>query len=123
MFYRTYDQPVVRFPRHHSEQEAPLRSREPRDGLRDRRLPLGFQGALQDAGVARAQAQQGWRLVEQTSEKWYPGQEPGKDQQLRWNKPKASTYWLLGGAMYLDGQGHVQSAAVGQYSKPAAILE
>src|SRR5262252_4683243 len=85
--------------------------------------PSGFKARCKMRVWLEHKPKQGWRLVEQTSEKWYPGQEPGKDQQLRWNKPKASTYWLLGGAMYLDGQGHVQSAAVGQYSKPAAILE
>jgi hypothetical protein len=41
----------------------------------------------------------------------------------RWNKPKASTYVDLGGAMYLDSQKHVQWAAVSSSSKDSEVLE
>jgi hypothetical protein len=36
-----------------------------------------------------------------------------------WNKPKASTYSRFGGCMYLDDQGHVQSAGLTEYSNGA----
>ena len=34
----------------------------------------------------------------------------------RWNNPKASTYSKFGGAMFLDEQGHVKFAGLGEYS-------
>ena len=33
-----------------------------------------------------------------------------------WNKPKASTYFRFGGAMFLDDDGHVQWSGLGEYS-------
>lgn len=41
----------------------------------------------------------------------------------RWNKPKASTYGLLGGAMYLDEKGHVQWSSISEYSNDEQVLE
>lgn len=52
----------------------------------------------------------GFRLVSQTTN-------PKKGH--IWNKPKASTYAGLCGAMYLDSAGHVQWAAVHEYSRAA----
>jgi hypothetical protein len=53
----------------------------------------------------------GTRLVSQTTNPKRPG--------TVWNKPKASTYARFGGAMYLDDVGHVQWAALGEYSTGA----
>jgi hypothetical protein len=36
-----------------------------------------------------------------------------------WNKPKASTFSLFGGAMYLDEVGHVQWSGLSEYSSGA----
>jgi hypothetical protein len=36
-----------------------------------------------------------------------------------WNKPKASTYARFGGAMYLDGDNHVQWRGLTEYSDAA----
>ncbi len=35
---------------------------------------------------------------------------------LLWNKPKASTYSRFAGALYLDGEGHVQHAGLSEYT-------
>jgi len=50
----------------------------------------------------------GFRIVSQTSNPKRPG--------LVWNKPKAGTYARFGAALYLDDQGHVQGACLGEYS-------
>lgn len=50
----------------------------------------------------------GVRFVFQTSN-------PKRDN-LVWNKPKASTYSRFGAAMYLDHNGHVAFAGLGEYS-------
>lgn len=42
---------------------------------------------------------------------------------LRWNKPKASTYALLGGNMCIDGRGHVTWDAITEYSRDEEVLE
>ena len=49
----------------------------------------------------------GYRLVSQTTNPKKPGEV--------WNKEKASTYSLLGGAMYLDDNNHVQWAELNEY--------
>jgi len=49
----------------------------------------------------------GFRLVSQTTNPKRPGEV--------WNKPKASTYCLFGGCMYLDENEHVQWAGLSQY--------
>lgn len=85
--------------------------------------PAGFKARCKMRVWLEFKPKQGWRLVQQTSDKWYPGEEPASDAQLRWNKPKAGTYYLLGACMYLDAQGHVQVAVVGPYDKPAKVLE
>jgi hypothetical protein len=46
--------------------------------------------------------------VSQTSNPKKPG--------LVWNKPKASTYCLFGGAMFLDENEHVQWSGLSEYS-------
>ncbi len=53
----------------------------------------------------------GFRFVSQTSNPKKPG--------LVWNKPKAGTYALFGGAMFLDENKHVQYRCLGEYSSAA----
>jgi hypothetical protein len=50
----------------------------------------------------------GARLVSQTTNPKKPGEV--------WNKPRASTYCRFGGAMYLDGEGHVQWSGLTEYT-------
>lgn len=57
----------------------------------------------------------GWRFVSQTMD---PKRAPGS-----WNKPKASTYALLGACMYLDHQDHVTWAALSPYTEAGPALE
>lgn len=40
-----------------------------------------------------------------------------------WNKPKASTYAKFGGAMYLDGNGHVQWSGLSEYNNGKEAAE
>lgn len=58
-------------------------------------------------------AKKGFRLVSQTV----------NPKTGAWNKPKASTYSEWAGAMYLDGNGHVQWNGLGVYSDEAKFLE
>lgn len=53
-------------------------------------------------------AKHGFRFVSQTTNPKRPGEV--------WNKPKASTYAKLGGAMFLDDNGHVQWSGLSEYS-------
>ena len=39
-----------------------------------------------------------------------------------WNKPKASIYCRLGGAMFLDNEGHVQWSGLTEYSTAAESI-
>jgi hypothetical protein len=56
-------------------------------------------------------AKKGFRFISQTTNPKRPGEV--------WNKPKASTYALFGGAMYLNEEGHVRFAALSEYSSGA----
>jgi hypothetical protein len=85
--------------------------------------PSGFKARCRKRVWLEFKAKQGWRLVSQTSEKWYPGEEPEKDAVLRWNKPDASTYAPIAACMYLDGQDHVQWDALGWGTSSAKVLE
>lgn len=78
--------------------------------------PSGFKARCKKRVWLEFKAKAGWRLVEQTSEKWYPGEEPAKDAALRWNKPSASTYANVAACMYLDAQDHVQWDALTGYA-------
>lgn len=80
--------------------------------------PSGFRARCRKRVWLEYKAKTGWRLVEQTSVPWYPGEEPAKDAELRWNKPKASTYAPIAACMYLDAQDYVQWDALSGYSKP-----
>lgn len=85
--------------------------------------PSGFKARCRKRVWLEFKPKQGWRLVEQTSDKWYPGEEPAKDAVLRWNKPKASVYAQMAACMYVDAQDHVQWEQLGLHDKPAVVLE
>jgi hypothetical protein len=53
----------------------------------------------------------GFRFVSQTTNPKRPGEV--------WNKPKASTYMKFGACMFLNGDGHVKWAGLGEYSSGA----
>jgi hypothetical protein len=53
----------------------------------------------------------GFRFMSQTTNPKRPGEV--------WNKPKASTYYRFGGAMFLDEAEHVQFAGLSEYSNGA----
>lgn len=55
----------------------------------------------------------GWRFVSQTL----------KPNTQHWNKPKASTYASMAGAMFLDNKGHVAWDGLSEYSDEKKILE
>jgi hypothetical protein len=56
----------------------------------------------------------GFRLVSQTTNPKRPG---------TLNKPKASTYFKFGGAMFLDENGHVQFRGLSEYSSGAEAAD
>jgi hypothetical protein len=74
--------------------------------------PYGFRERTQARYWLEHKPRKGWRLMFQTL----------APKTQRWNKPKASTYSEWGGAMYLDGNGHVQWDGIGPYSDDAKIL-
>ena len=53
----------------------------------------------------------GVRMMSQTTNPQKPG--------IVWNKPKGSTYAYVAAAMYLDENGHVQQAALSEYTDAA----
>jgi len=71
--------------------------------------PYGFRLRCKIRYWIEYKASKGFRFCSQTTNPKIAGREV-------WNKPKASTYFDLGMAMYLDEQGHVTYAAVGEYS-------
>jgi hypothetical protein len=73
--------------------------------------PYGFRLRCKIRYWLEYKAKKGFRFVSQTTNPKRPGEV--------WNKPKASTYAMFGGAMYLDDNGHVQFAALGEYSSGA----
>jgi len=85
--------------------------------------PSGFRARCRKRVWLEYKARSGWRLVEQTSEKWYPGEEPAKDAELSWNKPKASTYSDVAACMYLDAQDHVQYDALSMHTSASHVAE
>ena len=56
-------------------------------------------------------AKHGFRFVSQTTNPKRPGEV--------WNKPKASTYFKFGAAMFLDENDHVQWSGLSEYSTGA----
>lgn len=61
----------------------------------------------------------GYRFVSQTMDPKKSKPELGIE---RWNAPKKSTYAQFAGAMYLDGQGHVQWEGLGVYSNDDKVM-
>ena len=74
--------------------------------------PYGFTARTAIRYWLEHKPKKGWRLVSQTK----------NPKTGAWNKPKASTYTDWGGAMYLDGQDHVQWTGVGPYTNDAQML-
>jgi len=83
--------------------------------------PSGYNARCRKRVWLEHKPKAGFRLVEQTSEKWY-GDAPAENAPLRWNKPKASTYVNVAACMYLDENNHVQWDGLTSYSKPTNYL-
>jgi hypothetical protein len=79
--------------------------------------PYGFSLRCKIRYWLEFKAKKGFRFVSQTTNPKRPGEV--------WNKPKASTYSLFGGAMYLDEKGYVQWAGLSEYcdGKEAAAFQ
>jgi hypothetical protein len=75
--------------------------------------PYGFQLRTQIRYWLEYKPSKGYRFVSQTKN-------PKTGQ---WNKPKASTYMELAGAMYLDEKDHVQWTGLGIYSDAPKVAE
>lgn len=73
--------------------------------------PYGFRLRCKIRYWLEFHPKRGFRFVSQTSNPKRPG--------LVWNKPKASTYCRFGGAMYLNGDGHVRWVGLTEYSNGA----
>lgn len=73
--------------------------------------PYGFRLRCSIRYWIEYKAKKGFRFVSQTSNPKAAG--------LVWNKPKASTYSMFGGAMFLDDNGHVQWEGLSEYSSGA----
>lgn len=72
--------------------------------------PYGFRLRCKIRYWIEFKPKQGFRLVSQTTN-------PKRGH--AWNKPKASTYYRFGMAMFLDDAGHVQSRGLSEYSDGA----
>lgn len=80
--------------------------------------PYGFKLRCQIRYWIEFRTKRGFRFVSQTTNP--------KREGTVWNKPKASTYYRFGGAMFLDDNGHVQWNGLSEYSTAAeakAFLE
>jgi hypothetical protein len=73
--------------------------------------PYGFRLRCKIRYWIEYKAKKGFRFVSQTTNPKRPGEV--------WNKPKASTYSLFGGAMFLDENEHVQFSGLSEYSSGA----
>lgn len=73
--------------------------------------PYGFRLRCKIRYWLEFKSRVGVRFVSQTTNPKRPG-EP-------WNKPKASTYFRFGGAMFLDEKGHVHWSGLSEYSDGA----
>jgi hypothetical protein len=73
--------------------------------------PYGFRLRCKIRYWIEYKAKKGFRFVSQTTNPKRPGEV--------WNKPKASTYSLIGGAMFLDENEHVQFSGLNEYSDGA----
>ena len=74
--------------------------------------PYGFRLRCKIRYWIEFKPKKGFRFLSQTTNPKRPGEV--------WNKPKASTYSMFGGAMYLDeSTGYVQFAGLNEYSDGA----
>ena len=73
--------------------------------------PYGYTLRCQIRYWVEYKPKKGFRFLSQTTNPKKPG--------LVWNKPKASTYSLFGGAMFLDDNEHVQFSGLSEYSDGA----
>jgi hypothetical protein len=73
--------------------------------------PYGFRLRCKIRYWVEFKPKKGFRFVSQTTNPKRPGEV--------WNKPKASTYSLFGGAMFLDENEHVQFSGLSEYSDGA----
>jgi hypothetical protein len=73
--------------------------------------PYGFRLRCKIRYWIEYKPKKGFRFVSQTTNPKRPGEV--------WNKPKASTYSLFGGAMFLDENEHVQFSGLSEYSDGA----
>jgi hypothetical protein len=73
--------------------------------------PYGFRLRCQKRYWLEYKRKLGFRLVSQTSNPKVAG--------LVWNKPKAGNYVKFGACMFLDAEGHVAWATLGEYSTGA----
>ena len=73
--------------------------------------PYGFRLRCKIRYWIEFKSKKGFRFVSQTTNPKKPGEV--------WNKPKASTYSMFGGAMFLDENEHVQFAGLNEYSDGA----
>jgi hypothetical protein len=73
--------------------------------------PYGFRLRCKIRYWLEFHPKRGFRFLSQTTNPKRPGEV--------WNKPKASTYCKLGGAMYLDENDHVKWSGLTEYSSGA----
>jgi hypothetical protein len=73
--------------------------------------PYGFRLRCKIRYWIEYKAKLGFRCMSQTTNPKRPGEV--------WNKPKASTYYRFGGALYLNDDDHVQFAGLSEYSNGA----
>jgi hypothetical protein len=73
--------------------------------------PYGFRLRCKIRYWIEFKPKNGFRFMSQTTNPKRPGEV--------WNKPKASTYYRFGGAMYLDENEHVHFAGLSEYSDGA----
>lgn len=76
--------------------------------------PYGFRLRCQIRYWIEYKKGKGFRFVSQTTNPKRPG--------IVWNKPKASTYCMFGGCMFLNSEGHVHWAGLSEYSNGAEAL-
>jgi len=75
--------------------------------------PYGFKARTQARFWLEHNPSKGFRFLSQTMDPKRPGV---------WNKPKASTFSRLAGAMFLDSKGHVSWMGVNEYTDAPEVL-
>ena len=77
--------------------------------------PYGFRLRCKIRYWVEDGGKKGYRMCSQTTN-------PKRSGEV-WNKPKATTYALLAGALYLDTNEHVEFATLTEFSEPEQCLE